>query len=163
VGGISGRGPFHRKQRPDIGAAVAASLTGELRFESRQPDMIGPAIGVDHDRMRAFVIGAVDEKSSRAGSPHFAESDFLFTHASPRHWSMAYQSAVGTASASRYSLRRDAVELGLAAINTATLWRSPDGRIAVLDFKRAGHEKERTTSREPREQKLKLDVPTVSH
>jgi hypothetical protein len=63
--------------------------------------MIGPTIGVDHDRMRAFVIGAVDEKPGRAGLPHFAESDFLFTHASPRRWNMAYQSAAETASASR--------------------------------------------------------------
>ena len=62
VGGIPGRRPVYRKQRPDIGATVAASLTGELRFEIGQPDMIGPAIGVDHDRMRAFVIGAIDEK-----------------------------------------------------------------------------------------------------
>jgi hypothetical protein len=51
---------------------VAARLTNELRFEIRQPDMVGPAIGVDHDRMRAFVIGAVDEKRSgarRDGAP----------------------------------------------------------------------------------------------
>jgi hypothetical protein len=51
VSGIPGRRPVYRKHRPDIGAAVAASLTGELRFEIGQPDMIGPAIGVDHDRM----------------------------------------------------------------------------------------------------------------
>ena len=53
VGGVPRGGLVDRKQRPDIGAAAPASLTGELRFEIRQPDMIGPAIGVDDDRMRA--------------------------------------------------------------------------------------------------------------
>jgi hypothetical protein len=40
------------KIRLDIGAAVPASLTGELRFEIGQPNIIGPAVGVDYDRMR---------------------------------------------------------------------------------------------------------------
>jgi hypothetical protein len=85
VSGIPGRRPVYRKQRPDIGATVAASLTGELRFEIGQPDMVWPAIGVDHDRMRAFVIGAIDEKPGGARRSHFPESDFLFAHASSRH------------------------------------------------------------------------------
>jgi hypothetical protein len=55
--------------------------------------------------MSAFVVAAIDEKPGWSRRPHFAESDFLFTHASLRHWSMAYQSAGGPASASRYSLR----------------------------------------------------------
>jgi hypothetical protein len=33
---------------------VAASPTGELRLEIGKPDMIGPAIGIDDDRMRAL-------------------------------------------------------------------------------------------------------------
>ena len=87
--GIPGRRPVDRKHRPDIGATVAASLTGELRFEIGQADMVGPTIGVDRKRMRAFVIGAVDEKPGGARRSHFSESDFLFTHASPdtvAHW-----------------------------------------------------------------------------
>ena len=36
-----------------------------------------PAIRIDYDRMRAFVVGAIDPPT-RAGFPHFAESDFLF-------------------------------------------------------------------------------------
>jgi len=47
------------KQRPDVGAAMPADLTGELRFEIRQPDLIGPAVGIDHNGMRAFVVAAV--------------------------------------------------------------------------------------------------------
>jgi hypothetical protein len=40
--------------------------------------------------MGAAIIGTIDQKPGRAGLPHFPESDFLFTHASPLHWSMAY-------------------------------------------------------------------------
>jgi hypothetical protein len=36
--------------------------------------------------MGAPVVAAVDEKPAMAGRPHFPESDFLFTHARPRHW-----------------------------------------------------------------------------
>jgi hypothetical protein len=63
--------------RPDIGTAVAASPTGELRLEIGKPDMIGPAIGIDDDRMRTPVIAAVDQKPGRAGLPHFPDRDLL--------------------------------------------------------------------------------------
>jgi hypothetical protein len=45
--------------RPDVGAAAPASLTGKLRFQIRQPDIVGPAIGVDNDRMGATTVGAI--------------------------------------------------------------------------------------------------------
>jgi hypothetical protein len=35
--------------------------------------------------MRAFVIGAIDEKPGGARRSYFPESDFLFAHASSRH------------------------------------------------------------------------------
>jgi hypothetical protein len=77
VGGIPrGRNPDH-EQRPDIGTMVATSLTGELRLEIGKPDMIGPAIGIDDDRMRTPVIAAVDQKPGRAGLPHFPDRDLL--------------------------------------------------------------------------------------
>jgi hypothetical protein len=37
------------KQRPDIGAAVAASLTGKSRLKLGQPHVIAPLRRVDHD------------------------------------------------------------------------------------------------------------------
>jgi hypothetical protein len=56
-------------QRPDVGAAAPASLTGKLRFQIRQPDIVGPAIGVDNDRMGATIVGAIDDKPGRPDSP----------------------------------------------------------------------------------------------
>jgi hypothetical protein len=47
------------------------------RFEIRQPDLIGPAVGIDHNGMRAFVVAAVDDEPDRAGFAHFAQCDFL--------------------------------------------------------------------------------------
>ncbi|WP_334405983.1 hypothetical protein [Bradyrhizobium sp. AZCC 2289] len=88
------------------GLTSAPSLADEQRLEIGQPNVTGPAIGIHDDRMRAFVIAAVDEKAGRARLPHFPESDFLFTHASPRHWSVAYQSAGRPTRASRDRLLR---------------------------------------------------------
>jgi hypothetical protein len=65
------------KERPDIGAAVTASPAGKLGLEIGQPDIIGPAASLDHDRMRTVIIAAVDEPG-RAGLAHFPDGDFLF-------------------------------------------------------------------------------------
>jgi len=78
VGRIPRGGLVDRKQRSNIGAAVPTSLTGELRLEVGQPDIIRPLAGIDHYRMRALVVAAVDEKPGRARRPHFPESDFRF-------------------------------------------------------------------------------------
>src|ERR1700687_3454999 len=48
------------KRRPDIAAVVSASLTGELRLQIGQPDVIRPVLSIDHDRMRAAIVGAID-------------------------------------------------------------------------------------------------------
>ena len=53
-------------QRPDIGAAVATNLTGELGLEVGQEHMIRPARGVNHDRVRALLVSAVDKQPARA-------------------------------------------------------------------------------------------------
>ena len=66
---------------PDVGAPMAANLAGKLGLKVRQAHMIRPAYKVDHDRVRAFVIAAIDQKPGRAGFPHFAEGDFLLPHA----------------------------------------------------------------------------------
>jgi hypothetical protein len=65
------------EERPDIGAAVAADLTGEPRLQVRQSSVVTPTASVDHDRMRALVIAAVDDESARAGLAHFTERYFL--------------------------------------------------------------------------------------
>ncbi len=59
---------------------VAAGLAGKAWLQVGQPDAITPAIGIDHDGVRAPVVAAVDEQPARAGRPHFPESDFLFAH-----------------------------------------------------------------------------------
>jgi hypothetical protein len=112
VGWIPRGGLVDRKQRSNIGPAVTAGPTEELRLEVGQPDVVRPLAGVDRDRMGAAKVLAIDQQPGRAGLPHFPESDFLFTHADPRHWSMAHQSAARSASASRYSLRaRDGIDV----------------------------------------------------
>jgi hypothetical protein len=55
----------------------AANLTGKSRLQIGQAHVIAPAAGVDHDRMRALVVGAVDDEPGRAGLPHFSEGDLL--------------------------------------------------------------------------------------
>jgi hypothetical protein len=53
---------FPRKQRSDIGAAVPAGPTGELRLEIGQPNIIRPLAGVDRDRMGAAIVLAIDQR-----------------------------------------------------------------------------------------------------
>jgi hypothetical protein len=64
------------EQRPEIGPAVAASPAGKLGLEIRQLDIIGPAMSLDHDGMRALVIAAINDEPGRAGLPHFSEVIF---------------------------------------------------------------------------------------
>jgi hypothetical protein len=83
--------PFPRamfEQRPDVGAAAPASLTGKLRFQIRQPDIVGPAIGVDNDRMGATIVGAIDDKPGRPDSPlmiGLVPSMIIADHKGPDH------------------------------------------------------------------------------
>jgi hypothetical protein len=56
---------------------MAASLADEQRLEIGQSDSIRPAASVDHDRMRAFVIAAVDDEPGRARLAHLSDGDFL--------------------------------------------------------------------------------------
>ena len=83
---------------PDIGAAVPANLTGEFRLQVGQPYIIAPLIGIDDDRVSAFVVAAKDLQSARAGLPHFPESDLLLAlHSVPA----AGRSVIGQAFHSR--------------------------------------------------------------
>jgi hypothetical protein len=61
------------EERPDIGAAVAADLTGEPRLQVRQSSVVTPTASVDHDGMRTTIIAAIDDEPGRARLPHFTE------------------------------------------------------------------------------------------
>ena len=63
--------------RADIGALLAAGLTGEQRFQIRQPNMITPAIGADFYGMGALVVRAVDQETANASGAHLCEGDLL--------------------------------------------------------------------------------------
>lgn len=64
-----------RKLRPHFRAALAAGAADEVRFDVRQPHLIGPAVGVDLGRVAATMIAAIDQHSAHAGCAHFAEGD----------------------------------------------------------------------------------------
>jgi|SRR5882672_1361148 len=69
---IAGFHPSWLEVRPNVGTPMAANLTGELRLKVGQAHMIRLAFRVNHDRMRALVVAAVDKKPARAaGRPHF--------------------------------------------------------------------------------------------
>jgi hypothetical protein len=65
------------EERPDIGAPMAANLTGEFRPQVGQAHIIAPAIGIYDDRVSASIVAAIDQQPARAGLPHFPESDLL--------------------------------------------------------------------------------------
>jgi hypothetical protein len=71
------------KIRPDIRAALAASLTGEARLDVGQPGIIRPAVAADRGPMAAPEIRAIDQEAANAGGAHFGEGDLLagFWHA----------------------------------------------------------------------------------
>jgi hypothetical protein len=50
--------------RPHVGAAFAARIADELRLYVGQPDVICPSIGRHRDRVRASVVGAIDQDPS---------------------------------------------------------------------------------------------------
>ena len=51
-------------------------MINEIRFNIRQPDVIGPAVGTDLDVVTAAVIAAIDQHIADAGCAHLAEGDF---------------------------------------------------------------------------------------
>ena len=56
---------------------MAANLTGKSRLQAGQAHVISPAAGVDHDGVRALVVGATDDEPGRTGLPHFSDGDLL--------------------------------------------------------------------------------------
>ena len=65
-----------RKLRPGIGTASATDLTDKPVLDVRQADVIGPAVGVAPDVVRAAMIPAIDQDVTDAGGAHFAEGYF---------------------------------------------------------------------------------------
>jgi hypothetical protein len=65
--------------RPNFGAAVAANRTDEQVLQIGQPQALGPAVSVDHNRMPTFAVAAEHPQPVRAGLPHLSEGDFLLT------------------------------------------------------------------------------------
>jgi hypothetical protein len=60
-----------------VGTAMAANSADEQLHHIRQPQASGPAVGIDHNRMRAFVVAAYYVQSTRAGPPHLSQGDLL--------------------------------------------------------------------------------------
>jgi hypothetical protein len=90
--GLTGPHALMLKERPDVCAPMAANLTGKPRLKVRQADVIAPAAGVDHDGMRALIVGAIDDEPGGAGLPHFSEGDLLFALHFPR-WRLQLREA----------------------------------------------------------------------
>ena len=66
---------------PDVGPPIAANLTCKSRLQVGQPNVITPSDGVDHDRMRALVVGTVDDEPGRDGFSHFFAGFLSALHA----------------------------------------------------------------------------------
>ena len=83
---------FQSATRRDAGFTPADSPESGVRIEStwrtvrgvdaaarasiRQPDVVGPAVGVGFDVMAAAMIAAIDQDLAHAGCAHLAEGDF---------------------------------------------------------------------------------------
>jgi hypothetical protein len=78
-GGLTGSHARVLEQRPDVGIPMAANLTRKPRLKVGQANVIAPAAGVDHDGMRALVIGAIDDEPGRARLAHLCQGDLLLT------------------------------------------------------------------------------------
>jgi hypothetical protein len=55
------------KVRPNVGASLAAGLAYEPRLEIEKPDVIGPLVRADRDRMAAMIVRAIDQHAAHAG------------------------------------------------------------------------------------------------
>lgn len=69
--------------RPNLGATMAANRTDEQVLQIGQPQALGPAVSVDHNRMPTFVVAAEHPQPARAGLPHLSEGDLLLARHGP--------------------------------------------------------------------------------
>jgi len=58
------------------GAKLAAGTTDEPRLYVGQPEIIGPAITADRNRMAAAVVSAVNQHATHALGSHVGKGDF---------------------------------------------------------------------------------------
>jgi hypothetical protein len=58
------------------GAKLAAGTPDEPRLYVGQPEIIGPAITADRNRMAAAVVSAIDQQPMDALGTHVGEGDF---------------------------------------------------------------------------------------
>ncbi|KRR21186.1 hypothetical protein CQ14_22230 [Bradyrhizobium lablabi] len=63
--------------RPHVGAAMAANRADEQGLQIGQPQALGPAVSVYHNRMRALVVAAAHMQPASAGPPHLPKGDRL--------------------------------------------------------------------------------------
>jgi len=61
----------------NVGTTPTAGLTGELRLQLGQADIVRPLIGGDRGPVRAAIVGAIDQQAANAGGSHFGEGDLL--------------------------------------------------------------------------------------
>jgi hypothetical protein len=71
-------GPHARvlKERPGIRAAMTTCLADEPWLQIGEPDVVTSLASVDHDGMRALVIGAIADEPGRAGLAHLSQRDY---------------------------------------------------------------------------------------
>lgn len=63
--------------RPDVGAFLPAGLAHEPCLEIRQPDLIGPLVRADRDRVAAVEVLTIDQDAAHARRAHLSEGDLL--------------------------------------------------------------------------------------
>jgi hypothetical protein len=56
---------------------LAASLADETRFQIGEPNVTGPLVCADRDRMAAVKVRAIDQEAANASGAHLGEGDFL--------------------------------------------------------------------------------------
>ena len=71
-------GPMTMPVRPDVGASLAAGLANEPCFKIGEPDVIGPLVCADRDRVAAMMVRAIDQDSAHASGAHLGEGDLLW-------------------------------------------------------------------------------------
>jgi hypothetical protein len=63
--------------RPHVGTALAADLADETMLNVGQTKVVGPWVAADRDRMRALIVGAIDQDAAHAALAHFSEGDLV--------------------------------------------------------------------------------------
>jgi hypothetical protein len=65
------------KVRPDVSASLAAGLANEPRFQIGEPDVVGPWVRAERNRLAAMIVRAIDQDAMHASVAHLSEGDLL--------------------------------------------------------------------------------------